>query len=452
MSAPSPKRRLLLLSAVLATLAAAAVAWFGLRPPPPTPPLPLEDAPAGPATDAQPAPAPAAATGADDAPRADTPGAPPVVPRGPLRLSGTVVAPDGRPVAGARVVAAWRDDRLGGPARETARTGDDGAFALALRDGPEPVRVQAFGDGFAPSAALSLLAEGAEEPLTLRLRAGGTLALRAVAADGGGPLARAEVRVRALDGAPGGRPVATDADGRAAVGPLGAGRYAVRVLAPGRLPALRDDVAVTGDAVTDLGDVALAAGAFVSGSVIDETSGAPVAAVHVRALVERPAGTAPTDDGDANALPRARSDPRGHFRLGPLPSEVTALRLVKPGFEPRVVALATPPADDQALGSVPLRPRPDGGIPEDEAPAGPGLGLRLRDGVARVAAVAPGSSAEAAGLRPGDRVLSVAGYPLEDVSPRDAAALLAGPARSDVAVEVTPPGGAASRTVVLHRR
>ena len=91
MSRHASRRRSLSLSALAAAPVVAAVALLVWRPSGPNPPSPSRRGGPGPPT-----------------------GEPPL-------------APDGRPVAGARVVVDWRDDRLGGPARETARTDDRGA-------------------------------------------------------------------------------------------------------------------------------------------------------------------------------------------------------------------------------------------------------------------------------------------------------------------------------------
>jgi protocatechuate 3,4-dioxygenase beta subunit len=81
-------------------------------------------------------------------------------------LSGTVHDPEGRPVAGARVLFTSAPAALPDIA---ALTGKDGAFTLSAPQ-PGPYELAVHADGFAPAKARCTLTAAAGKPLLVSLR------------------------------------------------------------------------------------------------------------------------------------------------------------------------------------------------------------------------------------------------------------------------------------------
>ena len=375
------------------------------------------------------------------------------VPAGPFaRVVGVVEGPDGRPIAGATVTG-W-PLREGVPVGLGARavSAASGRFDLQAVPGV-PLEVVATHDALLPSAPARCSKGQPTCDVTLRLRAGGTITGRVVDAVSREPLPEAFVRVERVEGADDpGRPrreSARDANGAFTLGPLPDGTYRLRVRAPDRLPAEIPTVVVSSRHRTDLGDVALAAGAFVEATVLDEATRAPLAGVVVRPLA---ADRATPLDG----APRAATDRFGRFRLGPVAPGPTSVRLSLPGYGARAVELAAAGNGEPGRGeSVALARRPGARAQRsahaEAGPFGPGLGVRGGSGRVVVTTVVPASSAATAGLVPGAVVTAVDGQPAGDVAPEALFALLQGARGSTVTVTAQLPGEVAARTFALLR-
>ena len=193
-------------------------------------------------------------------------GLPPEAPRHPLR--GRVVDGDDRPVAGVAVVLA--------PDGAIATSDDDGAFAFErLPPGPYAVEARA---GARVGGPVRVVLGAATAPVTLRLYRGAIGEVEVVAADGGAPVAGAEVAIHQLSMYPGAgaQRARTDARGVARFEGLTLVAHDVLAHAPGFAPA-----ADTLDPTAHAGGawrlrLALDAGATVTGRVVDD-AGAPVA-------------------------------------------------------------------------------------------------------------------------------------------------------------------------------
>jgi len=219
-------------------------------------------------------------------------------------VAGTVVDEEGRPVAGASVVAARPDRRGAGTWLDTksaaalwepspgasAPTTAEGRFRVAdLRGGVE-YALRASAPGFAPSGETRLSMRPGETRAAEVVLQRESVVTGRVVDERGGPVAGALVGVAILpEGALASRELPTTAEVEEALARDGDttgadGRFEVRGLARGDriLRATRAGFArrvvcgrASGGAAADAGDVALAAGASVSGRVVT-SRGAPV--------------------------------------------------------------------------------------------------------------------------------------------------------------------------------
>lgn len=196
-------------------------------------------------------------------------------PEGTLRLEGIVVDESNQGVGGAKVA-------IDAAPPVVLETDSDGSFAfegLIARD----YRVEATaGEGYAGPVRLRLTDKA--EPVTLRLRPGGTLEVAVSERAGGKPIAGAEVELRAALGWSG----VTGADGTVVLRGVGPTWAPLAVSAKGFAPA--SVMASTSGEPDAPGRVAVALGkgAPFAGKVIDD-AGKPVAGARVTAaLVTEP--------------------------------------------------------------------------------------------------------------------------------------------------------------------
>lgn len=246
-----------------------------------------------------------------------------VVLRRGVSLSGRVVDPAGRPVAGAqiyRMATIASPELLATTLREEepdATTGADGRFSFGDLPPKKPVHLFVSAPRHLPATAQGVRPPLAT-PLTVRLAPGARLAGR-ITDEAGAPVAEAEVRLAKrtrIEGMPVGsaeyRQTTSDREGRFEIADAPAGDARVTVAARGFAPWANEALDVPPPEGREL-EIRLARGATLQGSV-RTTAGEAVAGARVLA---GPAG--------------ARSDGEGFYRVEGVETGPVEIDLVHPG-------------------------------------------------------------------------------------------------------------------------
>jgi hypothetical protein len=370
-----------------------------------------------------------------------------VAPLPAAAISGEVVlGPEGRPAEGALVSATRMGPRSVGDAPSAQSvTGADGLFTL--RDlTPGRYRVAAHADGRAPASLRGILA-GAEA-LRLELTAGSSLRGCVRDASSGAPVAPFTVMVferRSALGRVAQRSLSVvEPGGCYALDDLTPGPAAVVFSAPGYAPSEETRVdlpAAGGEAVVD---GRLVAGGRLTGRVIDDATGAPLAGavLSVEGMLASAASTFPV-------LAGGESDAEGRFALAGLPRRFS-LQVAAAGHHARIVGgLEAGPGEVTGPIEVRLHAVEPGETPRIELA---GVGLQLMadgDALAVTGLVAEGGAA-LAGLRMGDRILAVDGRPVSELGMVGAVDAIRGPEGTTVRLTVRRDG--VTREVDVARR
>jgi protocatechuate 3,4-dioxygenase beta subunit len=257
--------------------------------------------------------------------------------------NGIVLAPDGNPVAGAKVgvrdqMAIFR--RMLGGSAPTAVTDAEGRFALGGLKKGQVVQITATHRDYGSSEAVSARAG---EPLTLTLTA--PLILKGTVVDeSGDPVSGVRVTVERAKQPSGSRnvvnmggeetgavrPAVTDKDGG----------YVVRNAPPGELKVTFDhrDYAVDTTAINvapgtverDLGKTVLVRGLGLEGVVVDEKD-QPAAGVSIHANWNYQSGVRPSAESPGRMNGSATTDEKGRFSIYGLKEGKYRLRIWQPG-------------------------------------------------------------------------------------------------------------------------
>lgn len=344
------------------------------------------------------------------------------------RLAGRVVDERGFPVSGAAVTV--RAATGGSPIVRDGWSGEDGSFEVdGLAAGAAVVEVTA--PGFATGRAA--VGPGEEEVRVVLARAAG-LRVEAVDRDTGEPVEAC--RLVALAAA-GGAASAECEGGAALLEGLPGGPLALRVTSEGYADL---ELSAEAEAGVDADDpratvrAELAAGAVVHGTVADD-SGEPVRGARV-SLSPLPRHVAVGAHG-----PWVETDEAGRFELPGLSrAEGGEVHAALGGAEATAAIGPLWPSDEPEVDLVLEAPR-------RTRHTGVALDLAARGGAVVVAAVCPGSRAEAAGIRPGDLLTSIDGAP--PPSAVAASRALRGPPGTAVLLALVRDGE--PRTVLLDR-
>jgi uncharacterized GH25 family protein len=349
-------------------------------------------------------------------------------PGGPV--AGRVVARGGAPVAGALVTASRMRFGGGGPASAQTLSGSDGAFALPdLELGRYEITARA--DGYAPGS-VGRVSPGTKD-VVVELGPGGRLRGCVRDASSGRPVAPFTVLVFEREG-PLGRDLARsrsviDPSGCYALADLAPGPAAVVVSAPGYGPSREVQVEIPADGEV-VADAALAQGGRVTGRVVADEDGAPIAGarITVEGALDGASSTFP-------ALAEATSGEDGRFEVAGLPAR-SSLFVAAAGRHARILGgLDVPPGGAAGPFELRLRPVAPGEEPQVDL-AGIGVVLSARGEGLVVAGLAPGGSGAEAGLRRGDLILSVDGRAVVELGFSEAINAIRGPEGTSVLLGV----------------
>lgn len=306
-----------------------------------------------------------------------------------LELTGRVLDERGFPIESAQLrIEALRP---GTPILRTAFSAADGTFTLSSVPAP-PLRITVDHGSYAmgTSVDVTTLAD-TEIRLETALHASGSV----TDAWTGDPIAGAHVLLVSDALPPVVRETTVRDDGGFALPRLRAGTYAMRIEAPGYLAVERSIVARAGHAgEVELDPVALDPGQRLEGDVVDR-----LGSVAENAVLR------------VEGLPPVHTDAQGHFVLPCVPAGDVSIEITHES------------AGSLALTRHVTRGRDDVSIVAhlpgrlDAAPVAPspararGVAITVDPRTLRIEAVAPGTSAERAGIRVGDVVVAVDGRP-----------------------------------------
>jgi hypothetical protein len=303
----------------------------------------------------------------------------------------------------------------------------DGSFTL---EGLEPgvYDVSAMAVGVAPARAFDVRVPASG--LELRLSQGGALVGR-VSEEGGVPVPAFVVHVRqqhsALEWLKFAQARFIDAEGHYSFRGLTPGRYLVHVAAAGFVPAERQ-VEVPEGAREVMADVVLTRGARLEGQVLSAGTRAPISGARVSVETGMV--------GDALApLFDAVSGADGAFTLEGIPSKGVSVLVSAPGYNGRLVSGVQPTAPV----IIELTPTEADAGPKVEL-VGIGAVLKARGDALVLGEVLAGGGAQAAGLVPGDEVLTIDGTPVTELGFAGSIQRIRGPEGSVVVLGVRKAG------------
>ncbi len=336
-------------------------------------------------------------------------------------VDGVVLDADGQP-ARARVVACEEQ-----PAEVRTESGEDGTFQLP----PSAIGCEALAEQSesAPSDVAPVV-EG--QRMTLRLRPGGAIEGVVVDERGSGLPAYAigiesftPSRGRAFERRGRSRNV-EDPRGAFRWDHLAPGTYVLTASASGLPPTRSDPLDVRGGAVTGGVRITLLRGGVVTGHVFDEHH-APVAGVDVHFDAVSSVASSSSD---------ALTDATGLYRIEGAPAGPLTLRVHKDGFRMKLVSGLRVDSGATLRQDVTLTTM-DGGAGLELGGIGAALeqtngGIALRD-------VFPGDPAGRAGLRSGDRIVTIDGEPTQGMSMADVLQRLRGEPGTSVGVSALRP-------------
>ena len=347
-------------------------------------------------------------------------------------VAGEVRGADGMP-ARARVVACE-----GEPSESRVSSADDGTFELpAASIGCNAV---AEHSEYAPSDPTPVV-EGRR--VLLRLKAGG--AIDGVVVDERGKGMRSftigiELFSPARGAAFGGDHPRSFEDPRGAFAwdKLAPGSYVLTASAPDLAPTRSSPIEVLGGAVTSGVRIVLSRGGSVTGTIYDDRR---VPLAHADLAFDAMGSVVDARTG-------VQTDDTGQYRLEGAPAGPFTLRVHKDGFRVRLVSgLRVDPGATLQL-DVTLAAA-DGGAGLELG--GIGASLQQAGGGIALGDVFAGDPASRAGLRAGDRVLSIDGEPVDGMSMADVLQRLRGEAGTSVGVLARRPETGATVEVTIVR-
>ncbi|RVU41542.1 PDZ domain-containing protein [Lujinxingia sediminis] len=236
-----------------------------------------------------------------------------------------------------------------------------------------------------------------------------------------------------------------DAAGRFTIGPLAPGFYTLKASAPGLASATSELLEVRIGRTTPRVNLQLHEGASVAGVVRDAITDAPVPAAELLLL-----------ESSTVLAPRSTiANPSGRFALAELPPGRVTLRVRARGYGTELVAGLELESGEELIHDIVLTPTDE--LEPALAFYGIGTSLHRERRHIIISSVMPGSSAEEAGLMPGDRITSVDGRSTQRLSLNQVIELIRGQEGTPITLGISRLGegdfvvGIARRRVqVLH--
>ncbi|HEU4538673.1 MAG TPA: carboxypeptidase regulatory-like domain-containing protein, partial [Polyangiaceae bacterium] len=299
-------------------------------------------------------------------------------------LRGSVLDPEGQPVAGALVLAC--------DGKDNGRALSDEAGAFRLPSSSEGCPVVAQHDEYAPSEPAT-----AGPRLTLRLGAGGSIT-GVVVDEGGAPVTSFSLGVESFTPATGEHAFSIrsgpsspfqDPGGAFSIERLAPGSYVLTASTEGKPIARSASIDVSPGRAAAGVRIVMAAGGTVEGRAYDEAKRAPVAGARV--AFDSLTSTQP--DAGSHAV----TDADGNFRLENAPAGPFTLRVEHEGYRTRLVSGLRVASRQTLRQEVALAPTENAGL------AFGGIGATLqqtREGLVFTDAF-PGDPAQRAGVRVG---------------------------------------------------
>jgi hypothetical protein len=220
-----------------------------------------------------------------------------------------------------------------------------------------------------------------------------------------------------------------DPDGRYRIEGIAPGTYELEVRAVGFTPSM---VPVTVGAFDATTDVRLRRGPRVTGTVRSGDTHAPIA--QARVALE-------------GGGPATLTDGAGAFTLEGLSRSGFSLQISAAGHHTRV-ATVTDPSAPVEIELTPLPP--DAGVKTELV--GIGAVLKGRGDALVIGQVMPGGGAQAAGIVPGDEVVSVDGHLVADLGFEASIRAIRGPVETSVELQLRKGGEPPLETLVVNRR
>jgi protocatechuate 3,4-dioxygenase beta subunit len=345
-------------------------------------------------------------------------------------VTGTVLDPDGHPVAGAFVAC---DDEHVLPATSTDEHGrfrlpPEASGCLAVTTHPS----------FISSDRVRVTA-GRDNVLTLNR--GGAIEGEVVD-DRGAPVGAYTLAIESYRGASGDAPFGQvksieDARGAFLWDSLPPGAYVLTASADGRPPTRSRSVDVEMSRTTRHVRIVLARGATLSGRVVDADGKQPLAGATV--------GFDALTSAGMGGGGYARTDESGAYTLEGAPPGPFSIRIAREGYVSKIIPGLVTRGADTLRQDVELRRFVEGG-PRDEL-AGIGAVLAPAANGVMVGSVVSGGPAESAGMMKGDRIVRIDGVDATAMPLSDCIQRLRGAEGSIVSVQVDRGGKTVELTI-----
>jgi len=230
-----------------------------------------------------------------------------------------------------------------------------------------------------------------------------------------------------------------DASGQFKLRRLAAGKYIVKVFAKGYTTGIKDGVTVKSGRNTEAGTIYLKGGGNLTGKIVDDKTGLPVARAYVR--VESFAGTRRGE----------YSDVQGVFELEGVSAERVSIWIRKQGYlSEMVTGIQVPSGGELDIGVVRLEPVEGGGRGGMKY-AGVGMTLKIEDGQLLAFDVYEDSPASQMGLLSGAVIQRIDGFDFSGLDLRRAVELIRGKPGTSVILDVILPGSSQSQTIRIER-